>query len=722
MSFTTSIAGNAPANTFVYTTTTVSVDNISCENASITNASITVLTTDLFNPVNVNATNIECTNLTVLNTGNFSEIYTSYIHTSNMSLDGTIGGHTGNFVTINADHCITDALYINEESVVLTDKSLIKRDANQVMFIGKNSSADVTGADFLFRTGTQSDSVKLRIPRTSNIVEVQALAVDTTCNAGFGNFSAINVSDLIVADTTTLRELEVLDSASIKNLTVVGPNGLVAAKAGITNASIINASITNLTVPTINSTTVLNASTINAKLVNTSNLSAINLTSTHGTITTIKSTTTNASKINASNISVSGELDFGTAITGPLVEVNQIIASQVAFFGMRVNSSASINILNASNINTSNLSAINASIDNNLNVRFGVTCGTVNTSVSVTAPKLNGTNISSTNISAANITASSTISAPTLNATTTFNAPGGSIDNFTTKDIVINDLVTAGSSEFQRGNDKLFIYGDSTSSADITIEPSISRVTMTNISAQKITGDIRQNLKAGTGIELSTNTNGITTIINTGGSVTDPLNVSTLNASTINVSLLNADNIEGFTKSTEYAFRASSTSDAQTLAGGTVIDFNSVQLETPDPIYVGSFVDKGYNTTLKQYIIPTSGIYAFGFNMYYNNAGFTLRIGIYKNGELIASGGNNSSTADSVSTVVNCDEDDWIDIRVVNGGGDTVPSNCSFWGYKLIPANNLITSTTNLSIQNLSVADDITALNIIGNISQNLAA
>jgi hypothetical protein len=148
------------------------------------------------------------------------------------------------------------------------------------------------------------------------------------------------------------------------------------------------------------------------------------------------------------------------------------------------------------------------------------------------------------------------------------------------------------------------------------------------------------------------------------------------------------------------------------LATNTVIDFNSVQLETPPPIIVGSFVDKGYNTTLKQYIIPTSGIYAFGFNMYYNNANFTLRIGIYKRGELIASGGNNSSTADSVSTVVNCDEDDWIDIRVVNGGGDTVPSNCSFWGYKLIPANNLITSTTNLSIQNLSVADDMSATTI----------
>ena len=605
MSFTTSIAGNAPANTFVYTTTTVSADNISCENLSATNASISVLTTDIFNPVNVNSSYIECNNITVFDTGNFSKINAKQIHISNMSLDGTLGGNTANLVTLNADNAAVDALYINEQSVVLTDKSLIRRDANQVMFIGKNSSTDVTGADFLFRTGEETGAVKLRIPRTSDIVSVIALAVDTTCNAGFGNFSAVNVSDLIVSDTTTLRELEVLDSASIKNLTVVGPNGLIATKAGITNASIINCSITNATI----------ANTIS--LLNTSNI-------------------------------------------------------------------------NAKKVNTSNLSAINASIDNAMNVRFGITCGSVNASTTITAPTLNG-NISN------NLAAGAGINLSTVGGVTTITNTG---------------LVTSPLS--------VSVINASTIS---TIKINVSNISASGtINANTLTGNVGGNLVAGTGINLSTNVGtGITTITNT-GIITDPLNLSTLNASTINVSLLNAPNIEGFTQSTEYAFRASSTSGAQTLAAGNVIDFNSVQLETPPPVTVSGFVDKGYNTTLKQYIIPTSGIYAFGFNMYYNNANFTLRIGIYKNGVLIASGGNNSSTADSVSTVVDCDVDDYIDIRVVSGSGNTVPSNCSFWGYKLIPANNLITSTTNLSIQNLSVSNDITALNITGNISQNLAA
>ena len=123
MSFTTSISGNCPPSQFVYTTTTVSADNISAENASITNASISRLTTDIFSPVNVDATNVECQNLTVTNLATIGQIHTSHIHTSNMSLDGTLGGHTANFVTVNTDHYIADALYLNEQSVVLTDKS-----------------------------------------------------------------------------------------------------------------------------------------------------------------------------------------------------------------------------------------------------------------------------------------------------------------------------------------------------------------------------------------------------------------------------------------------------------------------------------------------------------------------------------------------------------------------------------------------------------------------
>ena len=493
MSFTTSISGNCPPSQFVYTTTTVSADNISAENASITNASISRLTTDIFSPVNVDATNIECQNLTVTNLATIGQIHTSYIHVSNISLDQTIGGHTANFISVNADHSITDALYLNEQSVVLTDKSLIKRDANQVMFIGKNVSTDVTGADFLFRTGTESDTAKLTISRTSDTVGMIALDVDTIIQATTGVFSAINTSDLNVADTTTLSELEVLTSASIKNLTVIGPNGLTATKGTITNLSSTKSTLTNASITNLSISGDFNASGTSRFYNLTAEYFQSYITGVFqdmdavtGTITTFESNNISnnilikTNNLSAVNTSISNNLQVGSNILCDSMNVTNVLTAST-LSAATVNAGILLNAstMNALLVNTSNLSAVNASIDNNLNVRFGVTCGTVNTSVSVTAPKLNGTNISSTNISAANITATSAISAPTLTATTTFSAPGGSIDNFTTKDIVINDLVTAGSAEFQRGNDKLFIYGDSTSSADITIEPSISRVTMT---------------------------------------------------------------------------------------------------------------------------------------------------------------------------------------------------------------------------------------------------
>ncbi len=738
MSFTTSIAGNCPPSQFVYTTTTVSVDNISAENVSITNASISVLTTDIFLPVNINTSVISTNDLTVTNLATIGQIHTSYIHVSNVSLDGTIGGHTANLITLNADHAVVDALYLNEQSAVLTDKSLIKRDANQVMFIGKNSSTDVTGADFLFRTGTETGAVKLTIPRSSDVVEMIALDVGTTIQATTGIFSAINTSDLNVADTTTLSELEVLTEASIRNLNVIGPNGLTATKGTITNLSSTKATLTNASITNLSISGDFNASGTSRFYNLTAEYFQSYITGVFqdmdavtGNITTFESNNISnnilikTNNLSAVNTSISNNLQVGSNILCDSMNVTNILTAST-LSAATVNAGILLNAstMNALLVNTSNLSAINASVDNNLNVRFGVTCGSVNASTTITAPKLNGTNISSTNISAANITASSVISAPTLTATTTFSAPGGSIDNFTTKDIVINDLVTAGSSEFQRGNDKLFIYGDSTSSADITIEPSISRVTMTNISATKITGEISQMLNAGTGIALSTNTNGITTISNTGGSVTDPLNLSTLNASTINVSTLNADEIEGFTKSTEYAFQATSSQNSnQSVTAGTVLNFNLVQYETPAPVYVSGFVSEGYDTALKQYLIPVSGYYQFGFKAFIqSNSDDTFRLAMYVGtpgvgDALIGRGGSKAGMSEDFTLINYFDKGQWVYIKGYSGTenvymGDANDPRSWFWGHKLTPANNQIVSTTNLSIQNLSVADEMTATTI----------
>ena len=653
MSFQTSIYGNAPANTFVYTTTTVSVDNISVENLSATNATISVLKTDLFSPVNVDATNIDCTNLTVLDTGNFSEIYTSYIHTSNMSLDGTLGGHTGNFVTINADHAIVDALYINEQSVVLTDKSLIKRDGNQVMFIGKNSSTDVTGADFLFRTGLETDAVKLTIPRSSDIIGMIALDVDTTIQATTGVFAAINTSDLNVADTTTLSELEVLTSASIKNLNVIGPNGLTATKGTITNFSSTKSTLTNASIGNLSISGNFNASGTSRFYNLTAEYFQSYITGVFqdmdavtGNITTFESNNISnnilikTNNLSAVNTSISNDLRVGSNILCDSMNVTNVLTAST-LSAATVNAGILLNAstMNALLVNTSNLSAINASVDNKLNVRFGVTCGSVNASTTITAPKINGTNVS-----------------------------------------------------------------------------------VTNISATRITGDVSQNLSAGFGIALTT-VGGVTTIANTGGSVTDPLNLSTLNASTINVSLLNADNIEGFTQSTEYAFR--STSDAEdtnpiVTVGFVAIPFNEHSAPPPqlpwEPYCVPDI--SAYNKALYQYTVPVSGIWEFGWQIYIlSPATQTVRLRLIIDGAEALSTGSSAGNIESAKFVGYLNAGAVVYIKNTNTSSIqlNLSRKYSFWyGNKLTPANNLITSTTNLSIQNLSVSNEMTAAQIRG--------
>jgi hypothetical protein len=589
MSFVNPIAGYLPNSQFVLTQTNVSTDNLSCNNLSAVNASIINLTTISFTPTNVTAETI------VAEVGNFSELYTTYLHASNISVDQTIGGHTANFVTVNADHSVTDALYLNEQSVVLTDQSLIKRDANQVMFIGKSDASDVTGADFLFRTGTEIDVAKLTIPRSSDTVGMIALDVDTTIQATTGIFSAVSVSDLNVADTTTLSELEVLTEASIRNLNVIGPNGLTATKGTITNFSSTNVSIGNLSI----------SGNFNAS--GTSRF--YNLTAEY----------------------------FQSYITGVFQDMDAVTGNITTF--------ESNNISNNILMKTTNLSAINASIDNALKVRFGITCGSVNASTTITAPKLNGTNISST-----------------------------------------------------------------------------------NISATSITGDVSQNLSAGFGIALTT-VGGVTTIANTGGSVTDPLNLSTLNASTINVSLLNADDIEGFTKSTEYGFKSTCDYDPSvvTIANGVTVPFNEHSAVGVSPMGAYCIPDVlAYNKGLATYTIPVSGYYLFGWRIFVVSSPTSvphLRFTI--NGTIGVQVGDYASNNESCTFQGYFVAGDTI--KVQNGGSGAIQLDLartrSYWyGHKLTPANNLITSTTNLSLQNLSVADDITALNIIGNISQNLAA
>jgi hypothetical protein len=135
------------------------------------------------------------------------------------------------------------------------------------------------------------------------------------------------------------------------------------------------------------------------------------------------------------------------------------------------------------------------------------------------------------------------------------------------------------------------------------------------------------------------------------------------------VSLLNADNIEGFTQSTEYAFQATSNlNGGQTVSAGQVLDFNLVQTETPPPIYASGFVAYGYNPILKQYIVPESGRYLFGFKLFSpTTTMYAIRVGIYVNGLIKGFGGEYTYTNEAITVILDVVKGQWVDVKCYAG-------------------------------------------------------
>ena len=99
MSFCSTIYGNLPDSGFVYTATTVSVENGSFENLSAVNASITNLHTTTFNPINVDCTTLTATDAIITNI-NATNATIDNITVTNFVID-TLNATTGNIRTLN---------------------------------------------------------------------------------------------------------------------------------------------------------------------------------------------------------------------------------------------------------------------------------------------------------------------------------------------------------------------------------------------------------------------------------------------------------------------------------------------------------------------------------------------------------------------------------------------------------------------------------------------
>ena len=262
------------------------------------------------------------------------------------------------------------------------------------------------------------------------------------------------------------------------------------------------------------------------------------------------------------------------------------------------------------------------------------------------------------------------------------------------------------------------------------------------LASGSINGNISGNLLAGTGIALSTNGAGKTTITNT-GVVTDPLNVNTINSTTINSTTINnsgiitssilngnisnnlvaGENISlstslggittisgqagggGLATSTQYCFQVYGNQGDYVINGGEVVPNNLIQTCYPDLAH--------YNTSNYRYTVQVSGFYQMGFKIYFrNNAGTgPARFAIYRNEELLGLGGQDVGTTETFTLINYCNAGDYLTLRCFLGSLAIYQGLAHNWfyGYLLQPKNNTIEESTALTITSLNSTSSITS-------------
>jgi len=552
MSFNTSIYGCPPPNTIIYTTSTVDATDGIFENLTATNANIANLTTTLFTPVNVNAQNLNAVVATIT---------TADITTANINTENTITSNitTANITAANIDDADIDTIILNETSSVLTDNSVIYRDANQILFIGREDSNTGTGTDFLFYTGLKAGTPKLKISRSNNTIEVIDLNVGNAIETSSIDSGLLLLSDSVLNQDKSriYREGNVLKIAQ-------------GAAPGDADASI------HFFIGPPTGTPPLKIDKNNNKTT-AIDIASDDLFSLRGTINTFNSTSITSPAISGDDIETQNILwnDKITSNDSYFDRENDVFrfngssgATPVDWEFYKTSGINPIVKIEAANDTMTVDGSLVADISQNLTAGTGISLSTASgiTTISNTAPvtdpltlnTLNSTTINNTGTITTNILAgdiSGNLSAgagiglsttsgittisniapipPTLNITTlnstTINNSGTITTNILNGDISNN--LTAGT------NITLSTTGGNTTINSSTPDPliinTLNSTTINNsgtITSSILNGDISGNLTAGTGITLST-VGGNTTI---NSSTPDPLTINTLNSTTIN--------------------------------------------------------------------------------------------------------------------------------------------------------------------------------------------
>ena len=368
--------------------------------------------------------------------------------------------------------------------------------------------------------------------------------------------------------------------------------------------------------------------------------------------------------------------------TSNVIQIRTGASGGVTKFGTTSGGNFSVQIandaLNASTINTSQLNAtdidattidadtITGDIGGNLAAGSGISLSTaagittISNTGSVTDPlnlsKLNVSNVSGDNLSMGKASIATTIESA-ISKSTIFEVvdssglggqPNGSIyetaNVMTIRTGAVGGVINFGTT--YGGNFSVNIAGDAlnTSTANISIaniktanvsttNSSTSNTALLNasiVNSDFLNGNIGNNLAAGTNITLST-TGGVTTINSAGGSVSDPLNLSTLNASTGNIALLNTSIINSdFINGNIGNNLAAGTNITLSTSGG-VTTINSAGGSVSDPLNVS--------------VVNLSTLNGLTSNISTNNASiFTSNLG-YK-----MAGGASNNTAGGIGS------------------------------------------------------------------------
>ena len=332
MSFVNPVAGFIPNSEFVYSTTTVNADDVNCTNLTATNA-------------------------------NINEISTGDID--------------------------LDTIILKEQSATLSDKSLIYRDANEIIFAGRQDSFTSSGTDFLFYTGLKAGTPKLRISRSNNIVDVIDLDVANILNAPTINADNITITGdtitnalittdldlkvLKLEDDTTAEESKILRQQDI--LKIIGSDtlntpihfyNLAGAALPVLrilndNHILINGLMESLTIKGDLSQNLLAGTGISLSTVaGVTTINNIAQVQDPLTINTLNSTTINNIGTITTDVltgNISGNLAAGTGISLSTTSGITTITNTAP-----LPDPLTIDTLNSNTINTNQLNAVNASV------------------------------------------------------------------------------------------------------------------------------------------------------------------------------------------------------------------------------------------------------------------------------------------------------------------------------------------------------------------------